>query len=42
MPDPKYFSSAALSAYLQYPYKFKILYIDRVGTAYKKPQPYHV
>ena len=41
MPDPKYFSSAALSAYLQYPYKFKILYIDCVGTAYKKPQPYH-
>jgi len=35
MPDPKYFSSAALSAYLQYPYKFKLLYIDRVGTTYK-------
>jgi diguanylate cyclase (GGDEF)-like protein len=42
MPDlPKYFSSAALSTYLQCPYKFKLLYIDRVGTAYKKPQPYH-
>jgi hypothetical protein len=42
MPDPKYVSSAALSTYLQCSYKFKLLYIDRVGTAYKKPQPYHV
>jgi hypothetical protein len=42
MPNPKYFSSAVLYTYLQCPYKFKLLYIDRVGTTYRKPQPYHV
>jgi len=38
---PKYFSPVALETYLQCPYKFKILYIDRIGARYKKPQPYH-
>ena len=38
---PKYFSPAALTTYLQCPYKFKVLYIDRIGATYKKPQPYH-
>ncbi|MCS7151671.1 MAG: diguanylate cyclase [Endomicrobia bacterium] len=37
---PKYFSAAALLSYLQCPYKFKLLYIDRVGALYKKTKPY--
>lgn len=37
---PKYFSSASLLSYLQCPYKFKLLYIDKVGALYKKTKPY--
>lgn len=37
---PRYFSSAGLTSYLQCPYKFKLIYIDRVGALYKKTKPY--
>ncbi|MCS7228096.1 MAG: diguanylate cyclase [Endomicrobia bacterium] len=37
---PKYYSAVGLLTYLQCPYKFKLLYIDRVGSLYKKVKPY--
>lgn len=40
MDLPKYYSPAAISTYLQCPYKFKLIYIDKIGALYKKVKPY--